>query len=58
MRVGRRLFIVAAALLPAASAARAQDKLAIGGYDTVAYFTVGKPLKGDANISQVWDGKR
>lgn len=29
---------------------------AIQGYDTVAYFTEGKPVKGDANISAEYQG--
>ena len=33
-------------------------KVAIKGYDTVAYFTVGKPTKGNPAISEVWDGTR
>ncbi|MDP1737841.1 MAG: YHS domain-containing (seleno)protein [Caulobacter sp.] len=30
--------------------------LAAGGYDVVAYFTVGRPVKGDAQYSTVWKG--
>ena len=30
------------------------DGLAIKGYDTVAYFTVGKAVKGDKQFSHVW----
>lgn len=29
---------------------------AVSGYDTVAYFTVGEPVKGDENISAEWNG--
>jgi len=29
---------------------------AVTGYDTVAYFTVGAPTKGDKNISTEWNG--
>ncbi len=29
---------------------------AVSGYDTVAYFTVGKPVKGDKKISTEWNG--
>ncbi len=32
------------------------DGLAIKGYDTVAYFTVGKPVKGDRQFSHDWKG--
>ena len=31
---------------------------AVSGYDTVAYFTVGKPTKGDKNISTEWNGAK
>ncbi len=55
----RRLFASALFLACAGAAAWAQTpKLAIKGYDTVAYFTVGKPTKGNPAISQDWDGAR
>lgn len=31
---------------------------AVSGYDTVAYFTVGKPTKGDKKISTEWNGAK
>ncbi|MGR5457454.1 YHS domain-containing (seleno)protein, partial [Vibrio alfacsensis] len=31
---------------------------AIKGYDPVAYFTVGKPLKGDSDITYEWNGAK
>lgn len=31
---------------------------AVSGYDAVAYFTVGKPTKGDKNISTEWNGAK
>ncbi len=34
------------------------DGLAIKGYDTVAYFTVGKPVKGNTQYSHEWNGAR
>ncbi len=34
------------------------DKVAIHGYDTVAYFTDGKPMKGSADFEQVWQDTR
>ena len=34
------------------------DKLAIHGYDTVAYFTEGKPTKGNSEFEQVWEDAR
>lgn len=60
MTVRRRTLLFTAAAMPLAGAARAQTapKLAIGGYDTVSYFTVGKPQKGDPNIAHTWDGRR
>ena len=36
----------------------AQPKVAIKGYDPVAYFTEGKPVKGDPSISHDWDEAR
>ncbi len=34
------------------------DKVAIHGYDTVAYFTEGKPMKGSVDFEQVWQDTR
>ncbi len=34
------------------------DNVAIHGYDTVAYFTEGKPMKGSAEFEQVWQDAR
>ncbi len=34
------------------------DKLAIHGYDTVAYFTEGKPMKGTNEFEEVWEDSR
>src|SRR5439155_2846677 len=31
------------------------DRVAIQGYDTVAYFTDGKPTKGTSSFEYVWD---
>jgi hypothetical protein len=36
----------------------AQPMVAIKGYDPVAYFTEGKPVKGDPTISHDWDEAR
>jgi hypothetical protein len=36
----------------------AQPRVAIKGYDPVAYFTEGKPVKGDPTISHEWDEAR
>jgi len=32
--------------------------LAIEGYDTVAYFTMNKPVKGEAQFTATWQGAR
>ena len=34
------------------------DGIALKGYDTVAYFTVGKPVKGDLQFSHEWKGSK
>jgi hypothetical protein len=34
------------------------DRLAIGGYDPVAYFTDGQPLLGKPEFEHAWDGAR
>jgi hypothetical protein len=34
------------------------DKLAIKGYDTVAYFTVGQPTKGLSELEYEWQGAK
>jgi hypothetical protein len=34
------------------------DGVAIKGYDTVAYFTVGKPVKGDEKYEVIWNGAK
>ncbi len=31
-------------------------KVAVGGYDTVSYFTQGRPVKGDARFKMQWKG--
>lgn len=33
-----------------------KDGYAIGGFDTVAYFMLGKAVKGDRNITHEWEG--
>ncbi|MDP1630016.1 MAG: YHS domain-containing (seleno)protein [Caulobacter sp.] len=32
------------------------SQVAVGGYDVVAYFTVGRPVKGDAKFATDWKG--
>jgi hypothetical protein len=48
----------AAAMLLFPILAAAQDRLAIKGYDAVAYFTEGKPVPGDSSNEHVWQGAR
>lgn len=49
--------------LPAAAWAKTEpvytgllDNVAVSGYDPVAYFTVGKPVKGDAKFKMTYKG--
>ncbi|TAJ36371.1 MAG: hypothetical protein EPO55_21995 [Reyranella sp.] len=62
MTIARRSLLVFAAAL-AASPAMAQStpsdaKVAIHGYDAVAYFTLGRPEQGNPSTSYQWDGRR
>jgi hypothetical protein len=41
-----------------ASAGETTPRVAIKGYDPVAYFTPGKPMPGSADITYDWDGAR
>lgn len=55
------LAFLCAALIPGMSFAdkpmiHADHGLAIGGYDTVAYFTDGQAVKGDSRYSVMWKG--
>jgi YHS domain-containing protein len=34
------------------------DGIALKGYDTVAYFTMGKPVKGETRFEHEWNGAR
>ena len=45
---------IASAAHPVASAAEERPGLAIKGYDTVAYFKLGKALKGSESFSSQW----
>jgi hypothetical protein len=49
---------VTGALSTPASAAIAETRLAIMGYDTVAYFTDGKPVQGSPEFQTVWHDAR
>ena len=55
-----RLFLAGAALLLPASlwAQNEAPRLVLKGHDPVAYFTDGKPVKGDAQYSYDWDEGR
>ena len=55
------LAFLCAALIPGMALAdkpmiHADHGVAIGGYDTVAYFTEGRPVKGDSRYSVMWKG--
>jgi hypothetical protein len=52
--------LLALCMTAAAAGAFAQEtiRLVLKGYDPVAYFTVGKPTKGDPRFSHDWDGSR
>jgi YHS domain-containing protein len=60
----RILFLLALTLTAFSSAAFSEDPIetgtfnnkAIYGYDTVAYFTQGKPVKGEDEITSEWRG--
>ena len=55
----RLLLAGAALLLPASLWAQAEaPRLVLKGHDPVAYFTEGKPVKGDAQYSYDWDEGR
>ena len=50
--------VVLSVVLALSAVGLAQPKVAIKGYDPVAYFTEGKPVKGDPAISHEWDEAR
>jgi len=50
------LSFCSAAPLPPVNVTR--DGIAIKGYDPVAYFTDGKPVKGDSHYSYTWKGAK
>jgi len=50
---------IACFMLPATAIAQAEaPRLVLKGYDPVAYFTDGKPTKGDAKYTYDWDEGR
>lgn len=52
------LMVVATVPQVALSASKKAAPLAIKGYDPVAYFTLGKPTPGVAELEYEWDGHR
>ena len=52
----RNLALAAAILLGLGGMAPAQDRLALKGYDPVAYFTESRAMLGDAQYQHEWDG--
>ena len=57
-RFGRRWWLLASVALLAAKPAvhTGRNSLAVSGYDTVAYFTAGRPVRGDARYQHHWNG--
>jgi hypothetical protein len=53
-----RILLVFAALAMAPMLARAEERVAIKGYDPVAYFTEGKPTPGKSDIETSWQNSR
>jgi YHS domain-containing protein len=51
------LFLLLTGLGNIATAKSPADDVAIKGYDTVAYFTAGKALKGNESFTFPWHGK-
>src|SRR5687768_4969752 len=58
------LIVAIALVAPPAAAGEAQkvnkdsDRDAIKGYDTVAYFTMGRPVQGEPEFEYVWQDAR
>jgi len=44
--------------LPTPASAGSEPRVAIKGYDPVAYFTEGKPVRGNASMAFDWDDSR
>lgn len=51
-------FAVALLVAVPALAQKSAPRVAIGGYDPVAYFTSGQPTRGSATFAYDWDGTR
>jgi YHS domain-containing protein len=57
--IGPALLVAACSVaLPLGSAGAQQVPLAIKGYDPVAYFTDGRPVRGQPDIEYEWDDDR
>jgi hypothetical protein len=54
----RAVFALCAALALATTAFAQSPRVVLKGYDPVAYFTEGKPVKGDPRFSHDWDEGR
>ena len=55
----KRIVLAFCALLLAALPVAAQNmRVVLKGYDPVAYFTDGKPMKGDPKLAYDWDNER
>ena len=52
------LFALALLFVPLAASVAQDTRVVLKGYDAVAYFTDGKPIKGDPAISYDWDEGR
>lgn len=52
------IFALLIALTLPFMAAADSAKVAMRGYDSVSYFTEGRPAKGSPEFSHVWDGER
>jgi YHS domain-containing protein len=53
-----RALLALSMMLALSAVGLAQPRIAIKGYDPVAYFTDGRPVKGDPAISHEWDEAR
>lgn len=52
------IFSILLVSIPALAQVAAEPRVAIEGYDPVAYFIVGRPVKGSPAIHQDFDGQR
>ena len=51
-------FLIVSCSTPKTAVNADSDGTAIKGYDTVAYFTMGKPVKGEEQFAHEWNGAR